>query len=100
MTVPARARAGEIRYGAVLLVLAAVWLAMLLWGVGPLDQTVYQALYAGGHPVLVVIARVLTALGEPTVLIAAGIVAALLLWRAGHRHLPWEIGRASCRERV
>jgi undecaprenyl-diphosphatase len=89
MTVTLRPQAGAIRYAAALLVLAAIWLAMLTWGGGPLDQAVYHALYSGGHPALVIIARVLTALGEPTVLIVAGIVAALLLWRAGHRHLPW-----------
>lgn len=85
--VPARAR--QIRFVSAIVVLAAIWLAMLLWGRGPLDRTIYQALYAGGRPVLVVVARVFTALGEPTVLVAAGFVTALLLWRAGHRHLPW-----------
>jgi undecaprenyl-diphosphatase len=83
------ARAEQFRFVGALVALAAIWLAMLLWGRGPLDRSIYQAVYAGGHPALVTLARVLTALGEPTVLIAAGIVTALLLWRAGHRHLPW-----------
>jgi undecaprenyl-diphosphatase len=82
-------RASEFRFGAALVLLTAIWLAMLVWGGGPLDAAIYQALYAGGHPALVIVARVLTALGEPTVLIAAGLVTAILLWRAGHRHLPW-----------
>jgi undecaprenyl-diphosphatase len=62
-------------------VLACIWLAMLLLGRGPLDRSIYEALYAGSHPALVVIARIFTALGEPTVLVAAGFVVAALLWR-------------------
>lgn len=61
---------------------------MLLWGGGPLDRAVYEALYSGHRPALLVVARIFTFLGEPTVLIGAGIVCAILLWRAGHRHLP------------
>jgi undecaprenyl-diphosphatase len=59
-----------------------------MFGVGPLDRSTYEALYAGHRPALLVAARIFTALGEPTVLIAAGIVCAVWLWRAGHRHLP------------
>ena len=81
--------AAQIRFAGAIVILATTWLAMLLWGRGPLDRAIYQALYAGGHPALVIVARLLTALGEPTVLIAAGVIAAVLLWRAGHRHLPW-----------
>jgi undecaprenyl-diphosphatase len=61
---------------------------MLVWGGGPLDRQIYEALYAGGHPALLMGARIATFLGEPTVLIGAGIVCALWLWRAGHRRLP------------
>lgn len=82
-------RASQVRFAASLIALAAIWLAMLLLGRGPLDRAVYLTLYAGGHPALVTIARVFTFLGEPTVLIAAGFVTAVLLWRGGHRHLPW-----------
>jgi undecaprenyl-diphosphatase len=67
--------------------LAALWLAMLLGGGGPVDRGVYEALYAGGHPLLIGIARVFTALGEPTVLIAAGALLALWLWHAGRSRL-------------
>jgi undecaprenyl-diphosphatase len=49
----------------------------------------YEALYAGHRPVLLAVARVFTALGEPTVLIGAGAITAIWLWFAGHRHLPW-----------
>ena len=73
---------------------------MLRWGGGALDRQIYEALYAGHRPVLLAVARFFTALGEPTVLIGAGVVvAAWLFWR-GHRHLPWvliaivAIGRA------
>jgi len=69
--------------------LAALWLAMLLLGGGWLDRQIYETLYAGNRPTLLAAARVFTALGDPTVLIAAGVVTALWLWRAGHRHLPW-----------
>lgn len=89
MTLPAHTPAAQFRFAAAIVALAAIWLAMLLWGGGPLDRAIYQAVYAGGHPTLIVIARAFTALGEPTVLIVAGFAAAFLLWRSGHRHLPW-----------
>jgi undecaprenyl-diphosphatase len=74
------------RHAVAIVALAVVWLAMLLWGGGPLDRSIYEALYAGHRPVLLIIARVLTFLGEPTVLVTAGfIVAAWLWWRKQHR---------------
>jgi undecaprenyl-diphosphatase len=74
------------RYVAVIVTLAAIWLVMLLRGAGPLDRMIYEALYAGDRPVLQAIARGFTALGEPTVLIAAGfLVAAWLWWRSRGR---------------
>ena len=72
---------------AMIVILAAIWLAMLLWGAGPLDRTVYEALYAGHRPALLEVARILTALGEPTVLIGASILCALWLWRVGRGRL-------------
>jgi undecaprenyl-diphosphatase len=60
---------------------------MLVYGGGPLDRSVYQALYSGGHPALVAVARLFTALGEPTFLIAAGVACALWLWYAGRTRL-------------
>ena len=68
--------------------MVAIWLVMLLWGRGPLDRAIYESLYVGNNPVLVPIGRGLTALGEPTILIAASFVVALILWLRGHRHLP------------
>jgi len=88
MTVDDRARPAPWRFIVALLVLTAIWLAMLLWGRGPLDRAIYEAMYAGNRPALLAIARAFTALGEPTVLIAAGVAVALWLWYAGHRHLP------------
>jgi undecaprenyl-diphosphatase len=84
----ASTRAGHWRFISALIVLAAIWLAMLLWGRGPLDRVIYEAMYVGHRPVLVPLARGLTMLGEPTVLITAGVLCALWLWYAGHRHLP------------
>lgn len=66
-----------------LVTLAGIWLAMLLNGGGPIDRAAYEALYAGRRPVLLAVARIFTALGEPTVLIGAGVLVALWLWRAG-----------------
>jgi membrane-associated phospholipid phosphatase len=60
---------------------------MLLWGGGALDHQIYEALYAGDKPALLAAARLFTALGEPTVLIAAGVAAALWLWYAGRKRL-------------
>jgi undecaprenyl-diphosphatase len=75
-------RPAELGRAAFAIVLAAVWLAMLLLGRGPLDRSIYQALYVGGRPALIASARVFTALGEPTVLIVAGFLVALWLWRS------------------
>lgn len=60
---------------------------MLLRGTGPLDRAIYDALYAGHRPALLQIARLLTDLGEPTVLIAASVLCALWLWYAGRGRL-------------
>ena len=75
------------RFIAAILILAAIWLAMLLGGTGPLDRTIYEAIYAGHRPGLLVTARVFTALGEPTVLIAACVLCALWLWYARRARL-------------
>jgi undecaprenyl-diphosphatase len=88
MTVPDRARRAPYRFIGALIVLVAIWLSMLLLGRGPVDQAIYRTLYVGERPVLGPIAHVLTALGEPTILIAASFVVALILWLRGHRHLP------------
>lgn len=71
------------RFITAILALAGLWLAMLLCGRGPLDRSIYEALYAGHRPALVVVARFFTAVGEPTVLIVAGFLFAGLLWREG-----------------
>jgi len=77
-----------LRYASALVALAGLWLAMLLLGGGALDREIYEALYAGHRPVLVVAARLFTFFGEPTLLVSAGfLVAGWLVWR-GHRRLP------------
>ena len=86
MSDPAQRRAAEVRLMVATVMLAAIWLSMLLLGRGALDQNIYQSLYAGGRPALVLVARIFTALGEPTVLVGAGfIVAAWLWWRSRAR---------------
>ncbi len=80
-------RAGHWRFIVAIAGLAALWLAMLIWGGGPLDRTIYEALYAGHRPALLTVARIFTALGEPTTLIAAGVLCALWLWRVGRGRL-------------
>lgn len=82
-------KVGQWRLVVAAVALAAIWLAMLLWGRGPLDRSIYEALYAGHRPAMAAVARALTALGEPTVLIGAGVATALWLWYTGHRHLPF-----------
>lgn len=62
---------------------AVVWLAMLIGGAGPLDRAIYEAVYAGRRPALLVVARVFTFLGEPTLLVGASVVLALWLWHRG-----------------
>jgi undecaprenyl-diphosphatase len=71
------------RHAAAIVILACAWLAMLLLGRGPLDRSIYVALYAGGNPPLILIARIFTALGEPTVLVGAGFLIAAWLWHRG-----------------
>jgi undecaprenyl-diphosphatase len=60
---------------------------LLLGGGGSLDRTIYEVLYAGDRPALRTVALFLTALGEPTVLIAAGAAVLLWLWYAGRVRL-------------
>lgn len=71
------------RYPVALVALAGIWLAMLLGGDGTVDRAIYEALYAGHRPFMLVIARVFTFLGEPTLLIGASVIAALWLWHKG-----------------
>jgi undecaprenyl-diphosphatase len=73
-------RATKLQHAGAMVLLASIWLAMLLLGRGALDRTIYESLYAGGHPALVTTARIFTALGEPTVLVAGGFLVAGWLW--------------------
>ncbi|MGZ2411542.1 undecaprenyl-diphosphatase [Sphingomonas sp. F9_3S_D5_B_2] len=72
--------AWRLLFPAALVALAGIWLVMLLFGRGPLDRNVYEALYAGHVPALALVAHAITALGEPTVLIGAGVIVAGWLW--------------------
>lgn len=80
----ARSLAACTRVAILAAVLAAIWLAMLVGGTGPLDQRLYEAVYAGHDPALIRLARSLTIFGDPVVLIAAGILFLLVMWRRGH----------------
>ena len=88
MSEPRHIRKGW-RFPVAIVSLASIWLAMLLTGGGPLDRQIYEALYARRDPTMIAVGRFFTALGEPTVLIAASFVAAIWLWLKGHRHLPF-----------
>ena len=83
MTRPFQLAAARLLHSIAVVALACIWIAMLLLGRGALDRDIYEALYAGGHPSLVIIARIFTALGEPTVLVGAGFLIALWLWWRG-----------------
>jgi undecaprenyl-diphosphatase len=87
MNEPPPPRRVQRRFIAAVVTLAALWLATLLGGSGPLDRAIYEALYAGHRPVLLGIARVVTALGEPTVLVGASALCALWQWYAGRGRL-------------
>jgi undecaprenyl-diphosphatase len=73
----------RLLHAASVALLACIWLAMLLLGRGALDQQLERALYAGGNPALILVARIFTFLGEPTVLVGGGFLLALWLWRLG-----------------
>jgi undecaprenyl-diphosphatase len=77
---PAR---GVIALSISLTALTFIWLTMLLGGAGSMDRAIYEAVYAGKRPALLVLARLFTALGDPTFLIAVSLVIAVILWRCG-----------------
>src|SRR5260370_39200813 len=79
---PSRMRA-HWRFAAAIVALAAIWLAMLLRGAGRVDRAIYEDLYASHRPAILTSARIFTFSGEPTLLIGASALVALLLWRAG-----------------
>ena len=66
--------------------LAAIWLAMVVGGTGPLDRQIYEAVYVGRHPSLVALAKGLSLPGDPNLLVPATLAIAVWLWWRGHRH--------------
>jgi undecaprenyl-diphosphatase len=82
---------GQLRFIGALLALVTIWLIMLVFGAGPVDRSVYETLYAGDRPVLAALARAFTFLGEPTLLIAAGIALGLWVWWRGHVRLALSV---------
>src|SRR5215470_11134125 len=81
------ARALKLRNAVAITALASIWLAMLSLGQGPLDRSIYEFLYAGGHPLFIAIAGIFTELGEPTVLVTAAFLLGIWLWLRGKRRL-------------
>ena len=69
-----------------LVALAALWLAMLLFGAGDADREVLMALYAGDEPWLALAAMGFTYLGNwPTVVVVTILGAAWLAYRGKRR---------------
>ena len=83
MTDRTRRPALHWRFIGAIVALACIWLGMLVGGAGPADRSIYEALYAGHRPVLLIVARALTFFGEPTLLIGASAIAGLWLWHRG-----------------
>lgn len=86
MSQPARSPAARWAVALTAAALAAIWLMMMLGGTGPLDQSLYETLYAGGQPALVTLAKGLSLLGDPKVLVPATLVIAAWLWWRSHPH--------------
>lgn len=66
-------------------VLAAVWFEMLTVGTGDLDDDILRAVYAGGEPGLIALARAFTFLGNSLVGIAISVGGIVLLWLFGRK---------------
>lgn len=82
-----RAQSGVQARVSAIVALAAIWFAMLAFGGGSLDRQAYELIYAGNRPALLDFARIMTFLGEPTLLIAAGFLVGALLWWQKHDRL-------------
>ena len=100
MTDPDPRRRGELRFIAAIVALVAIWLGMLIFGAGAADRAIYESLYAGHRPALVTVATAFTRLGEPTVLIAAGVALGLWVWWRGHPRLAISVAAITLLARV
>ena len=88
-----RSAAARWRIALAAAVLAALWFAMLTVGAGPLDDRLLAAVYAGGQPQLVALARALTWLGDWRVVITISLVVGAWLWiRDGWRYCVAVVG--------
>ena len=81
----------RLRFIAAIVTLVAIWLVMLIGGTGWFDRAVYEAVYAGHRPLLLTLARIFTALGDPTVLVTAGFIVAAWIWWRHHPRLAFAI---------
>jgi membrane-associated phospholipid phosphatase len=76
MSDASRPAGARLWYPIALAGLALVWLTMLLLGTGAVDSQFYEMLYAGGSPFLVRVAKLVTRVGDPTVVLASGFIVA------------------------
>jgi undecaprenyl-diphosphatase len=86
MTNQRRGALPSLRVAVAAAALAILWFEMLMLGTGGADDNIYRALYVGGHPLLVAIAKAFTFLGTwqfgiPVVVIGV----ALLAWLGRRR---------------
>ena len=80
------ARSPRLRVAIASAVLAAAWFAMLTVGTGSADDDILRAVYAGGYPAVVAVARAFTFLGDSEFGLPFVIAAlALLAWLKGVR---------------
>jgi undecaprenyl-diphosphatase len=76
-----RARPPSLRISIAAALLGLLWLWMLTVGTGAADDDILRALYAGGHPLWIALARGFTFLGSAWFAIPASLSAiGLLLW--------------------
>ena len=68
-----------------LLGLAALWLAMLLGGAGPVDRSILLSLYAGDYPLLALAALGFTFLGNWSTVVVVTVLGALWMLYRGQR---------------
>lgn len=66
-------------------VLALIWFEMLTVGTGDLDDDILRAVYAGGEPGRIAVARAFTFLGNSLVGITISIGGVVLLWLWGRK---------------
>lgn len=85
MPEPRRIPLPSLRVSVAAAILAALWFEMLTVGTGSLDDDLLRAIYAGGHPLLVAIAAIFTALGTSWIAIPISVGGIALLFGMGRK---------------